>query len=170
MTKTVQSPDKRSATVPDAERFAADAERMTNGVLLDEWLMIYRDDAVAEWIADGVIQRHVGIDEISRAARVLAGVWRDENLRVTKTVEAVTSDTIVLTWNGGFRDGNKQFGTEFWTFADDGKVINHRMYAYLDLRPQNSLKSYIRLLVTSPRVALSFTRHRGLTKGRGGAA
>ena len=145
-------------TTRHAEAFAADAERITNNVLLDEWLAVYADDAVAEWIADGAHERHEGIDEIRTAATAMAGVWRDHRLQVRKTVQCADEDTVALTWTGGFRGGDRQFGTEIWTFRD-GLVVRHQMYAYLDVRPSNSLVARLRVLATAPRLALSLVRH-----------
>ena len=142
----------------DAAAFAADAERITNRALLDEWLAIYADDAVAEWIADGAYERHEGIDAIRRAATVMATTWAEQGLRVRKTVQCADEDTIALTWRGGFRGADRQFGTEIWTFRG-GLVVRHQMYAYLDVRPSRSLKARLRVLLNAPRVALAFARH-----------
>jgi ketosteroid isomerase-like protein len=144
----------------DAVAFAADAERITNDVLLEEWLGLYHDDAVVEWVADGAYERHEGIDAIRRAATAMAATWADQRLRVRKTVECADADTIVLTWRGGFRGAQRQFGTEIWTLRD-GRVVRHQMYAYLDLRPSSSLKGRLRLLISAPRVAVSFVRNQG---------
>lgn len=142
----------------DAAAFAADAERITNIALLDEWLGLYHQDAVAEWIADGAYERHEGIDAIRRAATGMAATWSDQQLRVRKTVECADEQTIVLTWRGGFRGAERQFGTEIWTLRD-GRVARHQMYAYLDVRPSSSLKARLRVLLSAPRVAISFARN-----------
>ncbi len=142
----------------DAAAFAADAERITNNVLLDEWLSLYHEDAVAEWIADGAYERHDGREAIVAAATAMAAVWREQQLRVTKTVECADAQTIVLSWKGGFRGAERQFGTEIWTLRD-GLVVRHQMYAYLDVRPSSSLRARLRILLAAPRVALSLQRH-----------
>ena len=142
----------------DAAVFAADAERITNGALLDEWLSLYHEDAVAEWIADGAYERHEGLDAIRRAATAMAATWSQQSLRVRKTVECADAHTIVLTWRGGFRGAERQFGTEIWTLRD-GRVARHQMYAYLDVRPSNTLRARLRVLLNAPRVAISFARN-----------
>jgi hypothetical protein len=142
----------------DAAAFAADAERITNDVLLDEWLSLYHEDAVAEWIADGAYERHEGADAIRAAATALARVWREQRLRVRKTVQCADAENVVLTWTGGFRGGDRQFGTEIWTLRD-GLVVRHQMYAYLDLRPSSSWLARLRLLIASPRIALALLRN-----------
>lgn len=124
----------RDRRIPEATAFAADAERITNNALLDEWLSLYHDDAVADWITDGASVHHEGIDAIRRAATVLAEIWRHKSLRVHKTVECADSKTIVLSWNGGFRGRDSQIGIEIWTFRD-GRVAHHRMHTFLEVRP-----------------------------------
>jgi ketosteroid isomerase-like protein len=138
----------------DAAAFAVEAERMTNNALLDEWLALYHPDAVAEWIVDGAYQRYDGLNAIRPAAAVLASVWRTQRLRVHKIPQCADADTIVLTWQGGFRGRTRQFGTEIWTFRD-GRVTHHQMYAYLDVRPRTSAWARLRVLLTEPRVAIS---------------
>jgi hypothetical protein len=147
-----------TTTAVDAKAFAADAERITNNALLDEWMAVYANDAVAEWIADGASERHQGIAAIREAATAMAGVWRDHRLQVKKTVQCSDHNTIALTWTGGFDGADRQFGTEIWTFRD-GLVIRHQMYAYLDVRPSTSLIARLRVLVTAPRLAISFAGH-----------
>jgi len=147
----------------DAEAFAADAERITNAALLDEWLAVYADDAVCEWIADGAYERHEGIAAIRPAATAMAATWRARRLRVRKTVQCADADTIALTWSGGFDGAERQFGTEIWTLRD-GLVVHHQMYAFLDVRPSNSLKAQLRILVNMPRLAISFARNQRRTR------
>ena len=151
----------------DAAAFAADAERITNNVLLDEWLSLYADDAVCEWIADGASERHEGIEAIRVAATAMAATWTQQRLRVRKTVECADADTIVLNWRGGFGGGERQFGTELWTLRD-GRVARHQMYAYLDVRPSTSLRARLRLLLASPRVAVTHARNQARAARRSG--
>jgi hypothetical protein len=141
----------------DAVAFAANAERITNDALLDEAVALFRDDAVAEWIFDGAHERHDGIDAIRSALTVLASVWRERQLRVRKTVECVGTDSIVLSWRGGFCGAQNQFGIEIWTLRN-GLVVRHQMYGYLDVRPRASLRAAMRLLTVAPRTVLSTAR------------
>jgi hypothetical protein len=155
---TTATPTNGLVSVLDAASFAADAERITNNALLDEWIALYRDDAIVEWIMDGASQRHEGITAISRAAAVLAGVWRDHRLHVRKTVECADADTIVLSWRGGFRGRGRQFGTEIFTMKD-GRIARHQMYAYLDVRPSTSVLGMLRVAISAPRIATSYLRN-----------
>lgn len=146
-----------AGSFPDGATFAATAERITNHALLEEAVTLFREDAVAEWIFDGAYERHEGIRAIRSALTVMTSVWRRERLRVRKTVECVGPDTIVLSWRGGFRGGQRQFGTEIWTLRD-GLVAHHQMYGYLDVRPRTSIRAALRLCVIAPRIALSTAR------------
>lgn len=142
----------------EAEAFAAEAERITNAALLEDWMAVYAKDAIAEWIVDGSSECHRGIEEIRGAATTMANVWRDQHLKVKKTVQCADEDTLALTWTGGFDGGDRQFGTEIWTLRD-GLVIRHQMYAYLDVRPSSSPLARLRVFLNAPRQALSLLRH-----------
>ncbi|MFI5780606.1 nuclear transport factor 2 family protein [Nocardia sp. NPDC051570] len=141
----------------DAAKFAAEAERMTNEVAVDEWEALYHHDAVAEWIFDGVRRSYAGIEEIRPALAVLAELWRNQPFRVRKTVQCADSDTIVLTYEGGFRGRTNQFGTEIWTLRD-GLVVRHQMYCYVDVRGPESIWANVRMLLIQPRLALAALR------------
>mgnify|MGYP002652402532 CR=1 FL=1 len=146
---------ERPKIVPlDAAAFAADAERVTNEVLLEEWLSLYHPEAVAEWMMDGAYERHEGLPAIRVAATGLARVWKEHNLQVKKTVECADDESIVLTWRGGFRGGSKQFGTEIWTLRD-GLVVRHQMYGYFDVRSSDSWLARLRVFASDPRTTIA---------------
>jgi hypothetical protein len=153
MTNTTTPITRREDGTLDPAAFAAEAERMTNDALLQEWLALYRPDAVAEWTFDGAAQRYDGIDEIRPAATALAEVWRVRRLHVRKIPRCGDADTIVLTWEGGFRGRTNQTGVEIWTFRE-GLVVRHQIYGYLDVRPRSSLWARVRVLLTDPRTAI----------------
>ncbi len=158
MTVVAKVAPSNAASAIDALAFAADAERITNSANLDDWLAVYAPDAVAEWIVDGAHERHEGIDAIRPAAAAMAGVWRELGLRITKTVQCADEQTIALTWAGGFGGDDHQFCTEIWSFRD-GLVVRHQLYCYLDVRPATSLKARLRVLFSTPKIALALTRH-----------
>lgn len=142
----------------DGARWRDDCERITNNALLEEWLALYHDDAVCEWMADGAYERYDGRAAIEQAASAQASLWRSQRLRVKKTLECTDDDTVVLSWRGGFRGGDSQFGVEIWTLRD-GLVVRHQMYLYMDARPRASRWAQLRVLLASPRIALSLPRH-----------
>lgn len=147
----------QSTDMIDAARFASAAEKMTNEALIDAATELYSEDAVADWIIDGAVERHRGRIAIHSALTTMAATWNGQQLRVQKHVQCATDDTVVLTWTGGFRGARNQFGVEIWTFRA-GQVTHHQMYGYLDVRPSNSLLARARLLVLQPRVAISYGR------------
>lgn len=57
-----------------AAAFAANAERITNNVLLDEWVDLYAPNAIADWTFDGIHSRFEGIDAIRAGATELAAI------------------------------------------------------------------------------------------------
>lgn len=118
-----------------AEEFAAEAERITNNALAEEWVSLYHPSAVTEWIIDGQLFRCEGTAEIRQVAGMLAGAWRANNLQVSKTVECASDGTVVLSWTGEFAGHAGTMGTEIWTFAG-GRAVYHRMYAFRRVSPQ----------------------------------
>lgn len=153
----VHPPSNPTPDATYAEWFVAEAERITNEASLDDWLAVYRDDVTAEWVTDGVVQRYEGVAELTPAVTTLIEVARKQRLHVTKSLVAFDpgTNTIVGIWSGGFRGQDpRQIGTEIWTLRD-GKVVDHRMYGYLSLRPHTSLRGKLRILFADPRVAIS---------------
>ncbi|WP_066909719.1 nuclear transport factor 2 family protein [Millisia brevis] len=147
------------ATFPSPGEFLAAAERITNDGRVDEFLALFSEDCVAEWILDGAVDTHRGIDEIRTAAVELFTVCHELGLHVDKTLECADGDTLACTWTGGFNGGTRQFGTEIWTFRD-GLVVRHRMYSYLDVRPSSSPWATLRLACTAPKVVGALLRYR----------
>jgi hypothetical protein len=150
--------DAPADTLIDGARFRDDCERITNNALIDEWLAMYHEDAVCEWVSDGAYDRYEGIDSIRTAVRAQVGLWNEQRLRVKKTLECADADSVVLSWRGGFRGGDRQFGVEIWTLRD-GLVARHQMYLYLDLRSRRSLLAQLRVLLASPRIAMRLAAH-----------
>lgn len=138
--------------------FVAAAQRITNASSLGEALSLFHDDCVAEWVFDGVYQRHHGLAEISQAMDAMMGVNRELSLFGRKQLVCADPTTIVNTWRGGFRGDERQFGTEIWTLKD-AQVVHHQMYIYMRLRPVESVVGQLRMLVHVPRTALTWFKH-----------
>jgi hypothetical protein len=150
--------------VIDGVAFAAEAERLTNLALIDEWLAWYHPGAVAEWIVDGACERHSGIDQIRPAATLMADLWRTKRFRVRKHLQCATSDHVVLTFDGAFGGRRNVAGTEIWTIRD-GLVVHHQMSVYLDVRPRASLWAQLRVVLADPSTAIAVLRlERGLRR------
>lgn len=149
-----------AATVPttDAAAFVAEAERITNEADLDAQIAIYTPDALYEHINDGAVERFQGIDDIAAAWRVYMAVARDTGVHITKRLLAADGDTIANDWRGQTRSGGVMRGQEYWRLTEDGRVHEHVMIGFLNVKPTTSLVQRARLLLTSPRAALSFMR------------
>ncbi|EHN13049.1 hypothetical protein PAI11_00500 [Patulibacter medicamentivorans] len=150
--------DTRATAPADPDAFAALVERITNEVLVDAWLALYREDAVVESIIDGARELHEGAAEIRRMVIANARIWRERGLRVRKRVECADASTIVLSWRGGFDGDERQFGTEIWGFQD-GRVARQQTYGYLDVRPATSTLARLRILLFAPRTAVVALKH-----------
>jgi|GEM_PF-3686217 len=149
------------ATTIDAAAFVAAAQRITDEAALEDALALFHPDCVAEWIFDGLYERHEGIDAIRRALGATMDVFRDHRMAGRKILECHDEQTIVNTWRGGFRGDDRQFGTEIWTLRE-GLVVHHQMYIYLRLVPRWSMTGILRqlrILLTSPRIATSQLKH-----------
>ncbi|GAB3275476.1 hypothetical protein GCM10027589_00660 [Actinocorallia lasiicapitis] len=166
---------KEAVPALDEAAFAASAQRLTNSAglgldgdaIVEEWMSLYHQDAVVEWVIDGVCERHRGITAIRPAAHMMVKVWRDQRLHVEKAVECSDTETIVLSWTGGFRGRGGQVGIEVWTLRD-GLVVHHRMHGYLGLYPTSSWRARLRILLASPRLAFTVLAHqRRAAGGRG---
>ncbi|WP_370185240.1 nuclear transport factor 2 family protein [Rhodococcus wratislaviensis] len=155
-TPTASSPQHITGDPTD---FAAQVERITNEGLLEELLALYAPDAVADWIMDGAHDRHEGIAAIRDAATELFTVCTALRLRVRKTVVCAGSDTVVITWTGGFADADRQVGTEIWTYRD-GLIVHHQMHSYLDVRASSSPVATLRLLTVAPKVVVTLAKYR----------
>jgi hypothetical protein len=172
---TILKPPAMNGSAPDldAVAFVAAAERITNEGAIDEALGLFHEDCVAEWVFDGMYERHEGIDAIGKALAATLAVGRDHQMSGRKTLECADGHTIVNTWRGGFGDEDRQFGTEIWTLRD-GLVVHHQMYLYLRLTKRWSPLGVLRqtrVLITSPRIALSQLKHeRRAASSRGGRA
>lgn len=139
-------------------QFVAEAERLTNNYSIAEPLALFAPDCVAEWVFDGVYQRHEGIEAIAHAMRTMVAVNRRLGLHGDKSLVCADDTTIVNTWQGGFRGDRRQFGTEIWTLRD-GLVVHHRMNIYLRLRSADSPAGRLRMLLGAPRTALAWFRY-----------
>lgn len=150
-----------TVSTSDPAAFVAEAQRITNEAEVDDAVALFHPDCVAEWTFDGIASRYEGIDEIRRALTITLGVFRDHQLAGSKTLVCSDEHTIVNTWRGGFHGSDRQTGIEIWGFRD-GLVIRHEMAIYLHATSRWSplgLLRQLRLLVATPRIAISQLRH-----------
>ena len=163
------APPASASLPPDPARFVADAERATNERDVDGAVSVYADGAVLETLTNGVSERHSGLDAIRAAWGVYFAVLADAELVLRKRLLAVGDGIVVNEWLGELRGHRAARGVESWRFDASGRVTEHQLYNYLDVRPSTSPAARVRLLVAHPRLALSFLRNQRRGGRRSGA-
>ena len=146
------APGRRPA---DAVEFVASVERGTNEYLTDVIYDIFAANARSVVITDGGRDENIGVDAIHDAWATDCVTFKSHRFNVEKCLIAATEDTIVNTWRGGFNGNRDGCGIEVWKFDHEGKVIDQQLYSYLKVRPTTSGLQALKLLLTSPRVALA---------------
>jgi ketosteroid isomerase-like protein len=142
----------------DPVAFVAAAERATNEYDLEAAAAVYADGAVMQSVTDGAEERFDGAEAIREAWRGYFEGMRTTGFQLAKSLVSADADTIVNSYESSFRDGRSGRGIETWRFDDEGKVREHHMYSFLEVRPSSSLVQQLRLLISYPRIALAFLR------------
>lgn len=142
----------------DPAAFVAAAERGINERDLAATVAVYGRRARLESLTDGAWERHDGAEEIRKAWAGYLAAMASRGFWLEKTLTAAAGDTIVNHWVGGLGRRTDAHGIEYWRFDDDGRVREHRMYSFLNVRPSTSPLQRLRLTLTYPRTALSFLR------------
>jgi hypothetical protein len=75
-----------------------------------------------------------------------------------KTLVSVGEDTIVNEWKGTLGGRTDARGIELWRFDDRGRVVEHRMYSLLNVKPSTSRLQRFRLTLNYPATAATFLR------------
>jgi nuclear transport factor 2 (NTF2) superfamily protein len=143
---------------PDPAAFVAAAERGVNERDLDATAGVYAAGAVLTSITDGASERHQGADAIRRAWAAYLDGMDARQFWLRKTLSAASGDTIANEWVGGFGPARGAEGAERWRFDADGRVADHVMWTFFDVRPSTSLVARTRLALASPRTAAAFLR------------
>ncbi len=146
-------------TVPrDPAAFVAAAERGINERDLEATVGVYALDGRLTSITDGALEEIVGAAALrSSWAGYLDGMDARE-FWLRKTLTAVEGDVIVNEWVGGFGPARGAQGIERWRFDADGRVADHVMWTFFDVRPSSSLIARARIGLANPRTALAFLR------------
>jgi hypothetical protein len=151
--------DNAGVALPeDPAAFVAAAERGINDRDLDATLGVYAPAARLESLTDGAWERHDGVEEIRRAWQGYLGAMKARGFWLDKVLTSASGDTIVNQWTGGLGRRTDAHGIEYWRFDDEGRVREHRMYSFLNVKPSRSPLQRLRLTVTYPRTALAFLR------------
>jgi ketosteroid isomerase-like protein len=142
----------------DPTAFVSEAERATNEYDLEGAASVYAQDAVMHSVTDGAEETHRGADAIRTAWDGYFEGMRATGFQLSKSLVSADGDTIVNSYDSSFGDGRKGRGIETWRFDDEGKVREHHMYSFFEVRPSSSLVQQLRLLISYPRIALAFLR------------
>ncbi len=142
----------------DPQEFIAAAERGINERDLDATAGVYAPAARLEALTDGAWERHEGAAEIRTAWKGYLAAMDARGFWLEKTLTAASGDTLVNHWVGGLGGRTDAQGIEYWRFDGDGKVREHRMYSFLNVKSSRSPLQRLRLVFAYPRTALAFLR------------
>jgi hypothetical protein len=143
---------------PDPAAFVAAAERGINERDLVATTGVYAPTARFESLTDGAWERYDGIEEISAAWKGYLAAMGARSFWLDKTLTAAAGDTIVNHWVGGLGGRTDAQGIEYWRFDEEGRVREHRMYSFLNVKPSRSPLQRLRLTLAYPLTALAFLR------------
>ena len=143
-----------------AMAFVAEAERMTNERDVDGIREVFVPDG--RWTAtiDGLLLRAEGIDEIHRGWGTMCRFMAARRMFVTKSLVTADEQTVVNEWTGTIAGRDSARGIEVWQLDADGKVVDQRLYGFLDARPDTSPVQNLRMLAAHPLTAFAFARAR----------
>ena len=144
----------------DAAAFVGEAERMTNERDVAGIRDVFAPDG--RWVAtlDGLLIEADGVDEIERSWGVMCAFMEQRRMYVTKQLVAADATTIVNEWTGEIGGRPSARGIEVWVRDAHGRVVDQRLYGFLDARPDSSPVQNARMLVAHPLTALAFARAR----------
>jgi hypothetical protein len=142
----------------DPTTFIAAAERGINERDLDATAGVYAPDARLESFTDGAHEQYRGADQVRTAWKGYLAAMDDRGFTLSKKLTAVSDDTIVNDWTGTLGGRTEAHGIESWRFDDSGKVAEHQMYTFLNVKPSTSPLQRLRLSLDYPLTALAFLR------------
>jgi nuclear transport factor 2 (NTF2) superfamily protein len=142
----------------DPQAFIAAAERGINERDLDATAGVYAQDVFMQTFTDGAEESFRGAEAVRGAWASYLAAMAERDFRLAKTLVATSSDTIVNEWSGTIAGRTDSRGIEYWVFDHEGRVREHRLYTFLDVRPATSAIQRARLALAYPRTALSLLR------------
>ena len=155
MSTTVQ---RTYGSTSDPAEFVSLAEQATNAYDTEAALALY---ATVEVIADGAREEVTGLAQIEEALRRFTVPLRESGYAVQKNLLCAGEDLIVNEWRGRYHGGaERSIGIEIWRFDATGKVREHRLHAYFDVRPSTSPIAGLRLALGRPSLAVRLLRAR----------
>lgn len=142
----------------DPAAFIAEAERCVNERDVEATAAAYASDGRLEAFTDGALETYDGAEAIRRAWSGYLAAMDARGFTLKKRMTAIDGDTIVNEWSGSLGGRTEAEGIERWTFDDHGKVREHRMYSYLNVKSSRSPLQRLRLAFAYPATALAFLR------------
>lgn len=142
----------------DPGAFVAAAERGINERDIEATVGVYAPTARFEALTDGAWERYQGVEEIRRAWTGYLAAMKARGFWLEKTLTSASGDTVVNHWVGGLGGRTDSQGIEYWRFDGEGRVREHRMYSFLNVKPSKSALQRLRLTLAYPLTALSFLR------------
>ena len=142
----------------DCDAFVAAAERGINSRDLDATAGVYSREARLESITDGAREAYDGAAAIRAAWSGYLAAMGARGFRLEKKLLSASGDTLVNAWTGTLGGRTEAEGLEYWRFDGDGKVYEHRMLSFLNVKPSTSPRQRLRLALTYPVTALAFLR------------
>jgi hypothetical protein len=142
----------------DPAAFVAAAERATNERDLEATIGVYAPTARLESLTDGAWERYEGVEDIRRAWKGYLAAMGARGFWLDKTLTSAGGDTIVNSWVGGLGGRTDAQGIEYWRFDGEGRVREHRMYSFLNVKPSKSALQRLRLTLAYPVTAMAFLR------------
>lgn len=153
-----------TAQTADATAFIAEAQRMTNERDVDGIRDVFAPTARWTAIIDGLIVEADGLEDIQQSWAVMCAFMESRRMYVEKQVVSSDRHTIVNEWTGTIGGHDTARGIEVWVRGDDGLVVDQRMYAFTDARPESSAAQNVRMLLAHPLTAVAFARARFRTR------
>ena len=142
----------------DPSAFVAAAEAGINSRDLDATAGVYAANARLESVTDGAVETHQGAEAIRRAWKGYLEAMGERGFRLSKKLTAASGDTIVNEWTGTLGGRTRAEGLELWRFDGEGKVYEHRMLSFLNLKPSTSPLQRLRIGLAYPLTAVAFLR------------
>jgi nuclear transport factor 2 (NTF2) superfamily protein len=142
----------------DPAAFVAAAERGINERDLEGTAGVYAPGARLVSITDGAREEHVGHAAVHTAWRGYLGAMGDRDFRLSKRLISADGDTIVNEWTGTLGGRTEAEGLEYWRFDDQGKVREHRMLSFMNVKPSTHPLQRLRMAMAYPMTALAFLR------------
>jgi ketosteroid isomerase-like protein len=158
MTGSLQREAEAGVLPADPAAFVAAAERGINEYDLEATVAAYAPGAVLESITEGARERFEGAEAIRAGWRGYLEGMRATRFRLRKTLVSAADGTIVNTWTSDFAGRTHGGGIETWRFDAGGRVREHTMWTFFEIRASTDLLQRIRLLLAHPRLALAFLR------------